>query len=290
VTNRLSMTNRVLISAAITAVLLGVVALLAAFLMGNLGSGVPNAPITAQNPLAGTSSTATAQDPPVSDEYVTIRTQDFGVWSYSATRSDIDPLHASVNYKHDSVADLKAYVEANRALLPQVVKLGGLAEVTVSFVYPVGVEWFRNWAKQNEFRADSSQLAMGRPGFGATVSISGTADDPLPQDKLGTGYALDGSSSGDGGVVFGTYGDIDAARLPKLLSEPKVFLVDVTPTWVRHDLTQAGVQEQLHDRVQVALPFGWMVRLGLQNFTDLSIPTPLTTVEPIILSPAPDEP
>ncbi len=107
------MANRVLASAAVTAVLLGIVASLALFLMANSGSAVPNAPIAAQNPLAGTSSTPTAQGPPVSDEDVTVRTQDFGVWSYSATRSDMDPLHASVNYKHDTVADLKAYAEAN---------------------------------------------------------------------------------------------------------------------------------------------------------------------------------
>jgi hypothetical protein len=279
------MTYRILAAAAVTAVLLGIVVLLALFLTGNAASKVPNAPDTAQNPLAGTPSTATAQGPPVSPEYLTVRTQDFGIWSYGATHSDTEPLHATVNYRHDSVQDLKDYAVANEALLPQVANLGGRAEVAVTFVYPVGVTWFRNWAKGNEFRVDSAQLAVSGPGSGGTtISISGTADEPLPQDKLGS--LIGGFFSSDGGVVFGTYGDIDASRLSKLASDPQVFVVDVTPTWVRHDLAQAGVQEQLQDRVQVALPFGWMERLGLQNFTELPMPTvppAQTTYEPIIL-------
>ena len=279
------MTNRVLASAANTAVLLAFAASLALVLTGNLGSAVPNAPGAAHNPLAGISSTATAQGPPVSPEYVTVRTQDFGVWSYSATRSDTEPLHATINYRHDSVEDLKAYAVANKALLPQVVNLGGRAEVAVTFVYPVSVVWFRDWAKGNEFLVDSTQLAVSGPGSGGTtVSISGTANEPLPQDKLGS--LMGGFFSNDGGVVFGTYGDIDASRLSKLAFDPQVFMVDVTPAWVRHDLAQAGVHEQLQDRAQVALPFGWMERLGLQNFTQLPIPTvpsAQSTYEPIIL-------
>lgn len=275
------MTNRVLASAAVTAVLLGIVVLLAVFLMANSGSAAPNAPITAQNPLAGTSNTATSQGPPLSDEYVTVRTQDFGVWSYSATCSAIDPLHASVNYRHDTVADLKAYAEANKVLLPRVVKLGGIAEVAVSFAYPVSVKWFRSWARGNHFQVDSSQLLGG-------YSISATADDPLPQERLGS--APHNPVEDELGSVFGTYGTIDASHLAQLWAEPRIFLVDVTPAWVRYDLAHAGITEPLRDRIQVALPYGWMERMGLYNFTDLSIPSPPSTIEPLMLSPAPDEP
>ncbi|MEP6774051.1 MAG: hypothetical protein ABJA50_00530 [Chloroflexota bacterium] len=287
------MANRVLASAAVTAVLpllrfyrycgstvtavlLGIVASLAVFLMANSGSAVPNAPITAQNLLAGTSSTATAQGPPVSDEYVTVRTQDFGVWSYSATRSDMDPLHASVNYKHDTVADLKAYAEANKALLPQVVKLGGIAEVTVNFALPVSEDWFSNWVRVNHFQVDSAQ------GMGV-FHVYGTADEPLTKDELA-------NLTTNAGGVFGAYGSVDASRLAQLWTYPDTFLVDVTPAWVRYDVAQSGIKEPLRGRVQVALPFGWMERMGIHNFTDLSLPTPQTTFEPIILSPAPDEP
>jgi len=269
------MTNRVLAGAAVIAVLLGVVALLALFLIANSGSAVPNAPITAQNPLAGTSSTPTAQGPPVSPEDVTVRAQDFGVWSYGATRSN-GPLYASVNYKHDTVADLKAYAEANKALLPQVVKLGGIAEVTVNFALPVSEDWFSNWVRANHFQVDSAQ------GMGV-FHVYGTADEPLTKDELANLMT-------NAGGVFGAYGSVDASYLAQLWADPDIFLVDVTPAWVRYDLAQAGIKEQLHGRVQIALPFGWMERMGIHNFTDLSIPTPQTTFEPIIGSPAPDEP
>ncbi len=236
--------------------------------------------------VGGNSPQSQAQEgPPVSSEYETVREQDYGVWSYGATRSEFDPLHANVNYRHNSVQDLKAYVEVNKALLPQVVNLGGRVDVAVTFVYPMKADWFRQWAKENKFQVDSAQIDVG-----GTMSISGKPDDPLPQDNINN--LMGGFFSGNGDGVFGTYGDVAALSLAKLVAEPKVFLVDVTPAWVRNDLAQAGITEQLKEPVSVALPYGWMERLGLENFTSLPLPTvplPQTTYEPHILSTIPPD-
>jgi hypothetical protein len=266
-TNKRPTLRRTIIAVVFSVLLLVAVTLIAYLQMGR--------PVTAQAPEAGLAN-ATDEGPPVSDEYVTVRTQDFGVWSYAATRSDIDPLHASVNYKHATVADLKAYVEANKALFPEVLKLGGIDEVAVSFAYPVSENYFESWLTENQFQLDSSQSV-------GVFHVYGTADEPLSQDELG-------NLTNNAGGIFGAYGAVDAAHLEKLWADPDIFLVDVTPTWVKYELVQSGINEPIRGRVQVALPFGWMDQLGMHNFTDQPIPQPQTTFEPILLSPAPDEP
>ena len=161
--------------------------------------------------------------PPASDEYITVHAQDFGIWSYGATRSAIESLHATVSYKHDTVHDLLAYAEANRGLLADVEGIGGRVEVAITFVYPVEVDWYRQFAREHSFQATSTQIQVGAPGTSgtATMSISGTADDPLPQENIDN-VAMGFFSDSIGGI-FGAYGTIDAVRIAGVLTDRGVY-------------------------------------------------------------------
>ena len=225
-----------------------------------------------------------------------LRERRFEVWSYTASRKDSDlrsPLRATVNYKHEAVADILAYAKANQALHTEVANQGGQLEVAVTFVYPVEADWFRAFAKENGFQVQTAQIRIGAPGTSGsgTMSISGTADDPLPQENIDN-VAMGFFSNSMGGV-FGAYGTVDAQKLGQMASEPRVFLVDVTPAWVRHDLARNGfdVDKDMQEPVTVDLPYGWMERLGLENFTTLELPTPpppVSTFVPVTIPPAPD--
>lgn len=238
--------------------ILGAIALLIVFVAilqgqtGNAYKGVP--PVRAIG-------TVVVQGPP--SDYEVVRSQDYGNWSYAATRSDkyFEPLHATVNYDHDTVEDLLAYRDMNKGLLPYIASLGGRVEVAVTFVYHVDGPWFVEWANKNGFEVSSSQMA-------GTYNFGGKPGEPLSLEGLSNfGFTVDKVA------VFGTWGTVDASRLDDLLAEPKIFLVDVTPAWVRHDLAVAGVSEPLKEPAHVDSPFGYMERFGLEKFTSLPMPT-----------------
>lgn len=235
--------------------------------------------------ILGAASVPVGQDPKSgvsqSDVYTTVRAQSFATWSYTVDDNGTGDRHAVINYRHDTIADLKAYTAANKALLPQVANFGGQVDVAITFVYPVTVDWFRSWAKDNALEAHDSQMRVLAPGpNGATMSISGKPGDPIPQESVDN--MLGGIFTNNVIGVFGVHGKVDSAHLTKLASEPKVFLVDVTPAWTLHDLAQNGVAIQ--QTPMVDFPYGYMERMGLQNFTDLALPTaippPVGTIIP----------
>lgn len=222
--------------------------------------------------------------------YTTVSQRDFGAWKYAATSNDIEGLHATINYDRNTKAGIKAYAAANRALLPDVIKGGGTADVAVTFVYPVPIEWFRTWAKTNGLQVTQALLRTGAPGSaGGTVGVGGKQDDPLPQSSIDN--VLGGFFSNNIYGVFGLYGKVDATKLGALGSDPHVFLVDVTPTYVRRDIRASGITSAMQEVPRVELPFAQMERLGLQDFTDLPIPTqvpaPVGTIQPKVIAPAP---
>jgi hypothetical protein len=174
---------------------------------------------------------------------VTLLDRNCGVWTYNVSREiDGNWLHATINYEHGSVADLKAYAAANRALLPQVVQYGWTADIAITFVYPVSINWFRAWAKANTLQVWQSQVAMGAPGSGGGgAGIGGLPDDPVPQTTIDN--LLGSSVDLDAGILYGTYAKVDTAHLSNLGTDPHVFLVDVTPAYVLHEMHQAGITE-----------------------------------------------
>lgn len=206
-----------------------------------------------------------------------VREGDFGVWKYRAVRNDFAGLKANVTYDHATISDLQAYVAANRALIPGIAQAGGTAEIALSFHMPVAPAQFRTWAREKGLQVRQAQLAVGSS---TTLMIGGTEYDALPQESIDS-FAFSGM-----GGVFGVYGSVDAARLSEIASDPHVFLVDVTPAWVRRDLIQAGVPDAAQVNIQVALPFGWMEKLGMVP-TRVPIPGPVGTIIPATAHPSP---
>ncbi len=254
---------------------------------------------SAQTPLGGSQGQAipavtaqqgqkTAASTDNSDPVVIMHQRDSGTWSYTAERGDHRGLTAGVVYKHDSVDDIKAYAAASKALLPEIARSGGRADVVVTFVFPVEPDWFRAWAKKSGLQVAQAQLqtqAPGPTGRGG-MGIFGRPNDPLPQDLIDESFFRNSIYG-----VFDAYGSVDASRLAEMSAEPKVFLVDVLPTWVRRDVAQAGITETMKEPPIVDSPFGYMERMGLKNFTDLPLPTivppPVGTITPPAIPTAP---
>jgi hypothetical protein len=214
-----------------------------------------------------------------------VRQRDFGTWRYQLTES-LDGLRIHVDFSDASIGDLQSYATANRALLPEVASLGGRAEVAITFVHTLNPDQFRAWARSKGIEATLVELRSSAPGSTgrATIGIVGTPDDPLPQDRLAShNLPIHG--------VYAVRGTVEAGRLAEIAADQQVFLVDVTPAWVRNDLAREGIREGIHPRVNVKSPFWQMEELGLQHFSRLPLPTlppPVLTAVPVRLTPAPD--
>ncbi len=270
--------NRAAFDGIVVAVGLALAVIIAVFAGG--GTMLLATAPTAQQALDPTT-VAQAQDSDV-DAYTKIATRDFGTWGYSTVRfTNRTGLRTGIYYNHDSVRDIQNYVAANKALLADVVRAGGQAEIAVTFVWPMAPDQFRAWAKQNTVQVKQAQIAVGAPGgSGGTLIISGSADDPLPESSIGK-FPFSGM-----GGVFGLYGTADAKQLAMMAADPAVFLVDVTPAWSRLDLLKQDVADAAQAETAVALPFGWMERLGMVP-TPVGLPSPVTTRIPTVLPIAP---
>ncbi len=244
--------------------------------------------ITAAAPSAG-SGTQTQNFPTVAPDQESqveastqVAAQNFSSWEYSTIRFTYGgDLRTNIYYNHDSISDIQNYVAANKALLADVVRAGGRAEIAVTFVWPMAPDQFRAWAKQHTVQVKQAQIAVGAPGSsGGTLMIGGNADDPLPESSVAK-FPFSGM-----GGVFGLYGTADAKQLAMMVADPAVFLVDVTPAWSRLDLLKQDVADAAQAETAVALPFGWMERLGMVP-TPVGLPSPVTTRIPTVLPIAP---
>ncbi len=83
--------------------------------------------------------------------------------------------------------------------------------------------------------------------------------------------------------MFGVECTVRVEQLLEIAADPLVFLVDVTPTWVRRDLAEAGMAGAMQVPVGVDYPYGWMERLGMVP----TVPIPVGTITPLLLTPAP---
>jgi hypothetical protein len=198
------------------------------------------------------------------------------MWRYAATESDLDPLHATVSYKHGSVADLQAYREANKQMAEQLAQEGGDVRVSISLRQP-------SPAKELIQHYCQDVWAMQRKA-GGTEGIGPPSRGPLAHSEVD--QFLDpvdrpGFAGGDG--IFGIDCTVDSKRLGDLLAEPLVFLVDVTPTWVRRDLARAGVVPASQVPVMVDFAYGWMLQFGMVP----TVPPPVGTITPKEILPAP---
>jgi hypothetical protein len=212
----------------------------------------------------------------------TLLARNMGLWQYSIVRDEAEGSWIVIKYAHDTIADLEAYVDTNKALIPDLERVGGPVEVAVSFRTPLDPGEFRTWAKENDFQARETQLAAG----GTTLGIMGRADDPLPSQSLDK-YPYAGLHG-----VFGSYGTVDAKRLSTIAADPQVFLLDMTPTYARRELTRAGFPEAVMPKtdVHIDLAYGWMEILGIIP-TPTFVPGPVGTAPvPTLPAPPPDPP
>ncbi|MEP6775250.1 MAG: hypothetical protein ABJA50_06600 [Chloroflexota bacterium] len=221
--------------------------------------------------------------PPIDEVITQITARNFGTWEYSTTSSNFAGIHSTVNYNHSSVSDIQSYVAVNQALLPQVAAFGGQVQITLTFLPPLAPDVFRDWAREHALTVTQAQIAVGAPGgTSGTIMVNGTADDPLPQP------AIESVPFAGMGGVFGVYGTVDSSNLTAMASDPKVYLVDVTPAWVQHDLLVSGYTEAARSEVYLALPYGWMENLGMVP-TPQPVPNPVRTISPVTGPAAPDD-
>jgi hypothetical protein len=233
-------------------------------------TSVPGAAAIAQGLGAPSATTDT------SEEIITpITSRSFATWEYETTKSSFAGIHSTINYNHASAGDIQAYVTANKALLPEVVAFGGKAQIAVSFLPPLSPADFRAWTKRYGVVVQQAHIAVGS----STAVINGSADDPLPQ-SVGDTSSPDGSHG-----EFGAYATVDAAVLTAMAADPRVFLLDVTPAWVQHDLLVSGYADAAKADVYLALPYAWMERLGM---VPTPVPAPVRTITPWVGPTAPD--
>jgi hypothetical protein len=213
---------------------------------------------------------------PVAEEYRVVHEQDFGIWRYAATESAIEPLHATVNYKHTSVADLFSYRDANRKLAQQLAVDGGDVRVSITLRQS-------SPAKQLIQQYCRAVWSMQRDA-GGTVVKGPRAGGPLSSSEVDAFLdPADHPGFSDGAGIFGINCVVDSRHLQALADEPMVFLVDVTPTWVRRELARAGIAVADQVPVVVDFAFGWMAQLGMVP----TIPPPVGTTTPKVLPSAP---
>lgn len=195
--------------------------------------------------------------------------RDYGSWSYSAGRAVHGRLDAHVWYDTSSIAGLRAYAAANRALADQLARAGGRAEVQVTFRVPMALDTFRIWATSVGLTVQAVDIrTLDTQGMRSTLGVFPRGGDPLPQTvidrQLGSASQKVGPLTVTG--VTNARGTVEAARLPAIAADAQVFLADVTATVVRRELGVAGEADAAQTVVTVQPPFWHMEALGLGNF------------------------
>jgi hypothetical protein len=194
---------------------------------------------------------------------IPVRRRDFGAWRYSATRDfATSPIQATVEYDKQSIDALQRYAAANRAWATDLAGLGSLVEAVVTFRRTIDPDQFRNWAISNGMSVSLAALrTIEGQSMRGGIGIAGTSTDPLPQSEIGR-LPPHGRIEG----VYAAHGTILASRLPAVIRDPLVFLIDVTPTRVRQDLIAAGIADGEAASVTTGSPFWDMEDFGLDNF------------------------
>ena len=212
---------------------------------------------------------------------------DFGAWQYTYSYDrDWGDLFAMVHYDDRTVAGVQAYVQANRDLAAQFAQQGidvpfgpgpGQARVDITFRSYVAPDQARTWIQAHNLLTAYAVLRVYDPqGTRLDLTVStydvnyplpaGNIDRALnPEDTPSCGpFTLRG-----GGVYFVT-ALADPAQLPALAADPLVYLADVTPNAVRHDLWQRYAPTHTPSfqwvQVQNGSPFWRMEELGLEHF------------------------
>ena len=204
-------------------------------------------------------------------------------WKYRVFHYDTDPnFYLDIQYDPTSISSLVAFANENKVLATQLSRGKNTLDAYVTFRNPVDVDTFRTWAKGKGLHVGTLQLreTVGR----VTIGIKATEQDPLPQSEL------DNLTHGPIAGVINAQIQAPASVLTNLISDPLVFVVDVTPNVARNEVVQSKIarseQVMLFNWVS---PFYSMETLGLENFRDgtktplPTIPAPVGTIVPQVV-------
>jgi hypothetical protein len=202
---------------------------------------------------------------------VVVKEHDFGTWRYKVTRPDVPgatqsaTMHGRITYDSSSIAALKAFAAETHRLAASLAADKRPAQVEVTFNSYLQIDQYRKWVAKTGFVpeiADVRFVDQTGQRWGGGVSPEG--------NEVAPAYQLDMASRGLSNLslkgVYAVRGSIPADRLAAIVSDPTVFLADVTPTIVRRELEQqlGGPVPSLN--ILVETPFWQMEDFGLQNF------------------------
>jgi hypothetical protein len=205
-----------------------------------------------------------------------LREKDFGAWRYVVGRSE-KGLGAMIFLREYSAEGLHAFAEANRSLAEQLAATNETVPVEITFKAPVPLDQFRVWAKSKSILVEEAQLRQKAPyDTRGTLVVPGTKDDPLPEASVRK-YTF-GPISG----VFYVRTTIPSQQLREFVTDPLVFLVDVSPIYVRKDLVEVGMAGAETARVMHYHGIFWeMENVGVAP-SPTPYPAPVGTTEPTV--------
>lgn len=166
--------------------------------------------------------------------------------AYIFKKADSDTPFLAVCY-----TNLQSYQALNQAFASKLGAKSGEVEVYVTFRTYVAADQYREWARTYDLRVEQTQLRfVDEYGLDATIEIVGQPQDPIPSDILDRELNMlteRGRLKSLQGVYFAR-AMVDTSKLLQLITDPSVYLVDVTPNVVREELkaqNMAGAEQSL---------------------------------------------
>lgn len=192
-----------------------------------------------------------------------VRSRDYGLWGYVATRNT-QGLAVDLKYNYNTAKELKDYVAMNDKRITALANDGGMVDVLVTFKWPVKPGDFRTWAAKRGLEAALVSLRLsGKGGVHGTLTVAGRAGDPLPQDKLDA-VGIESTLPPIEGV-YSVRGSVPAGVLPTMVADPAVFVADVTPTLTRIDMVASGIPDAQEAPIHCESPFDDAAKWGLAH-------------------------
>jgi hypothetical protein len=187
------------------------------------------------------------------------------------------PQLVDISFDGSTVQSLNAFAQENKELAGELSRASGSVEVPIWFRAPIKLDDFRQWARGHNLQATLSQLQVA-PGWQFYVDdrvaqgVASTPDNPLILPDNFRDDMFQG--------VYMTRARLEASQLPEIISDPQVFMVNVTSIVVRRDLGMSWTSIRngdlrpkdirdgnLYPNDEWGAPiFQYMQALGLENF------------------------
>lgn len=198
-----------------------------------------------------------------------LRKQDYGAWSYEATRIEGGELRVDIKTNTATVAGVKAFADANK-LLAERLSGRGSREVAVRVIFkePMRVDAYRKWAAASGITFFSNIAIRASTTGDATFdfSVAPGSGNPYPQELIDKLMKNGNDEPVTPSAVLLLDGKIPANRLPSLANDPNVFIVDVTRGFIELDLDDAGIDGAFFAYMPAVRLYDAMQTLGLVNF------------------------